>query len=87
MYTTWGVHGTSNDAKATQMYDAYLKITDPAASAQAWNQFQKYVKTLYINIGLVEIDPVYVAGPELGEFTGPTWMSNDEAITGVQHPK
>jgi peptide/nickel transport system substrate-binding protein len=87
MYTTWGVHGTSNDEKATQMYDDYLKITDPAASAKAWNEFQKYVKTLYINIGLVEIDPVYVVGPELGEFTGASWMSNQEAITGAQHAK
>jgi peptide/nickel transport system substrate-binding protein len=86
MYTTWGIHGTSNDEKATQMYNDYLKITDPAASEQAWNEFQKYVKTLYINEGIVEIAPVYVAGPDLGDFTGPTWMSNQEAITGVQHP-
>jgi peptide/nickel transport system substrate-binding protein len=87
MYTNWGVHGTSNDVKATQMYDDYLKITDLAASEQAWNEFQKYVKSLYVNLGVVEIDPVYVVGPELGEFTGYSWMSNHDAITGVQHAK
>jgi peptide/nickel transport system substrate-binding protein len=86
-YTTWGVHGTSNDATATQMYDDYLKITDPAASEKAWNEFQKYVKTMYINFGVVEIDPVYVAGLELGEFTGFNWMSNQEALNGVLHAK
>ncbi|HEX9975835.1 MAG TPA: ABC transporter substrate-binding protein [Dehalococcoidales bacterium] len=87
MYTTRGVHGTSNDEKATQMYDTYLKITDPVASEKAWNEFQKYVKTLWVNLGIVQIDPVYVAGPELGEFTGANWMSNQEALNGVQHPK
>jgi peptide/nickel transport system substrate-binding protein len=87
MYTTWGIHGTSNDEKATQMYNDYLKITDPVKAEQAWSDFQKYVKTLYVDFGLVEIDPVYVAGPALGEFTGANWMSNQEAINGVQHPK
>jgi peptide/nickel transport system substrate-binding protein len=87
MYTTWGCHVTCNDAKATQMYDAYLKITDPVESERAWNLFQKYVRTLYVNLGIVEIDPIYVVGTELGEFTGANWMSNQEAVNGVQHPK
>jgi len=87
MYTTWGVHGTSNDEKATQMYNDYLKITTPVESEQAWSEFQKYVKTLWVDFGLMEIDPVYIAGPALGEFTGYSWMSNQEAINGVQQPK
>jgi peptide/nickel transport system substrate-binding protein len=87
MYTTYGVHGTSNSEEATQKYIDYLKITDPVESEKAWNDFQKYVKTLWINLGIVEIDPVYVAGPELGEFPGFNWMSNQEALNGVQHPK
>ena len=87
MYTTWGVHGTSNDEKATQMYNDYLKITTPVESEQAWSDFQKYVKTLWVDFGLMEIDPVYIAGPALGEFTGYSWMSNQEAINGVQQPK
>jgi peptide/nickel transport system substrate-binding protein len=87
MYTTWGVHGTSNDAKATQMYNDYLKITDPVKSEQAWSDFQKYVKTLWIDFGIMQIDPVYAVGPALGEFTGANWMSNQDAINGVQQPK
>ncbi len=87
MYTTWGVHGTSNDAKATQMYNDYLKITDPVRAQQAFADFQKYVKTLWVDFGIAEIDPVYVAGKALGDFPGANWMSNQEAINGVQHPK
>jgi hypothetical protein len=87
MYTTWGVHGTSNDEKATQMYNDYLKITDPAKAEQAWNAFQKYVKTLYVDYGIVEIAPVYVTGPALGAFSGSNWMSTQEAISGVEQGK
>ena len=70
MYTTRGIHGTSNDVKATEMYDAYLKEQDMVKSEKLWQEFQAYVKTLYINIGIAEFDSLVIVGPTLGEFSG-----------------
>jgi ABC-type transport system substrate-binding protein len=86
MYTTRGIHGTSNDVKATEMYDAYLKETDMAKAEQMWADFQKYVKTLYISFGIAEIEPKIPVANTLGKFTGKNWISLQDAYNGIQHP-
>lgn len=86
MYTTWGVHGTSNDAKATEMYDAYIAITDVAEAEKAWAEFQKYVKTLYVNLGISEVEPLMPVSNALGEFAGRNWLAWQMAVSGIQHP-
>jgi len=86
MYTSRGIHGTSNDTKATEMYDAYLKEQDLTKAEKLWNEFQVYVKSLYINIGVAEVDPLIVVGKNLGKFTGENWISLQDAYDGIQHP-
>jgi peptide/nickel transport system substrate-binding protein len=86
MYTTRGIHGTSNDVKATEMYDAYLKEQDIAKAEKLWAEFQAYVKTLYINIGVAEVEPAIAVAPTLGKFTGENWKSLNDAYDGIQHP-
>jgi ABC-type transport system substrate-binding protein len=86
MYTTRGIHGTSNDVKATEMYDAYLKEQDLAKAQKLWAEFQAYVKTLYINIGIAEADQLFVVGPKLGKFSGENWKSLNDAYDGIQQP-
>ena len=87
MYTSRGIHGTSNDVKATEMYDAFLKETNPAKAEVLWADFQKYVKTLYISFGIAEIEPKMPFGPELGEVTDRQWWGIQEAYAYIEHPK
>jgi len=86
MYTTRGIHGTSNDVKATEMYDAYLKELDPVKAEKLWAEFQAYVKTLYINIGIAEVEPAIAVSTKLGKFSGENWKSLNDAYDGIQHP-
>jgi ABC-type transport system substrate-binding protein len=86
MYTSRGIHGTSNDAKATEMYDDYIAETDMAKAEQKWADFQKYVKTLYISFGIAEVEPKMPVAPTLGEFAGRNWIGIQEAYSGIQQP-
>ena len=87
MYTTRGIHGTSNDVKATEMYDAYITETNMARAEQLWAEFQQYVKTLYITFGIAEIEPKLPVATTLGEFSGRNWIGIQEAYSGIQHPE
>jgi ABC-type transport system substrate-binding protein len=86
MYTTRGIHGTSNDVHATELYDAYLAATDMVVAEQLWREFQQYVATLYIDIPIAEIEPKMPVGPNLGEFSGRKWMGIQEAYAMIKHP-
>jgi ABC-type transport system substrate-binding protein len=68
------------------MYDAYLKEQDLAKAQKLWAEFQAYVKTLYINIGIAEADQLFVVGPKLGKFSGENWKSLNDAYDGIQQP-
>jgi len=86
LYTTRGIHGTSNDVHATELYDAYLAATDMVVAEQLWREFQQYVATLYIDIPIAEIEPKMPVGPNLGEFSGRKWMGIQEAYAMIKHP-
>jgi ABC-type transport system substrate-binding protein len=86
MYTSIGTHNTGNDPKADELYKKATTELDPVKAEKYWNEFQVYVKTLYINIGIIEGDPLTVVGPSLGKFTGRNWVSVNDALNGIQHP-
>jgi len=86
LYTSRGIHGTSNDVLATELYDAYLAETDMVQAEQLWMEFQQYVKTLYLDIGIAEIEPKLPVGPNLGEFSERNWWGLQEAYCGIKHP-
>jgi peptide/nickel transport system substrate-binding protein len=86
MYTSIGVHNTGNDRKADELYKKATTELDPVKAEKYWNEFQVYVRTLYINIGIIEGEPLIVVGPTLGKFTGRNWVSLNDAYNGIQHP-
>jgi peptide/nickel transport system substrate-binding protein len=86
MYTNTGCHNTSNDQKATDMYLKAAGEMDPVKARQYYTEFQAYVRTLYIDVGICLIRPVILVGPELGDFTGKTWVSLADCYNGIKHP-
>ena len=87
MYTKVGAHNTANDDKADAMYKDATGELDPVKAEKKWQDFQVYVRTLYLNVGIAQIKPLMVVGPKLGEFTGRNWISLADAMNGIQHPK
>jgi peptide/nickel transport system substrate-binding protein len=87
MYTTRGVHNTGNDAKADELYQKAASEIDPKKSYQYFAEFQVYVRSLYINIGIVQYDVLRVYNPKtLGKWAGRNWVSYYDALNGIQHP-
>jgi peptide/nickel transport system substrate-binding protein len=88
MYTSKGVHKTANDTHADELY---AKITQQKSYAEAWKamqDFQVYVKSLYINIGVVEYKAYFLYNPKtIGAFTGRSWESYTAALQGATHAK
>jgi peptide/nickel transport system substrate-binding protein len=87
MYTSTGVHGTANDPTADAMY---REITNQKDYATAWakmSAFQLYVKTLYVNIGVVEYQNVSLYNQHtLGGYNGRNWEGGYIPLAGITHP-
>jgi len=87
MYNSWGVHNCGNDPTADELYLKYANETDPELSAQYFAEFQVYVKSMYVNFGVANAQQLVVYNPEtIGEFVGRNWVSQWDAMNGVQHP-
>jgi peptide/nickel transport system substrate-binding protein len=87
MYTAHGCHGAGNDPKADELYLKAANEKDPLKSAQYFNEFQVYVKSLYVNIGVCTFDQLLVQNPAtIGKSTGRNWVSYQDALNGIQHP-
>lgn len=87
MYKSTGVHSTGNDPKADELYTKATTELDPAKAVKYWTEFQAYAKEMWVNVGIVMIQPLVLVGPELGEFTTNMHMSLNNAFSGIQHPK
>ncbi len=68
MFTSMGIHGTSNDAKATEMYAKATSELNPAKQKKLWTEFLTYVRSLYINVPLVMADSLAVVSKKVGKF-------------------
>jgi ABC-type transport system substrate-binding protein len=89
MYTPGGAHCTSNDAHAKELYDKATTELDPKKAAQYFNDFEVYAKSLYINIGIVQLDTIYVYNPKtIGgwDSNARTWVSFWDAANGIKQP-
>ena len=87
MYTSMGVHGTGNDPVADDMYADVTHQKDYATAYQKMAEFQLYVKSLYINVGVVEYESITIYNPNtIGAWTGRNWDGPYPALAGVQHP-
>ncbi|OGO00644.1 MAG: hypothetical protein A2Y90_02840 [Chloroflexi bacterium RBG_13_52_12] len=87
MYGSWGVHNTGNDPKADELYLKATAERDPAKALAAYQEFQVYAKSMYVNVGIAQVLPLVIVGPGLGEFTGRNWVSLYDCANGILQPK
>src|SRR6266705_2099086 len=87
MFTSTGVHTTSNDPKADQMYQAAIAELDEAKAKKLWQDLMHYAyDTMWINVGLVDLPTNFAVGPSVGPFTVNTHRNTiQEAYVGIQH--
>jgi ABC-type transport system substrate-binding protein len=87
MYTSNGVHKTTNDATADAMYAEITHQKDYATAWEKMAEFQAYVKTLYTNIGVVEFQNNFLYNPAvIKSFTGRNWdISIYAVLQGATH--
>jgi ABC-type transport system substrate-binding protein len=85
MFTSTGVHTTSNDPKADELYQAAATELDEGKAKQKWSEMMKYAyETMWVNIGLVNAPSMFVVGPNVGAFTYNTHRSIWETYVGIQ---
>jgi len=86
MYTSTGVHTTSNDPKADQMYQAATTELDESKAKKLWQDLMHYAfDTMWVNVGLVNLPTYFVVGPNVGAFTGRVNRSMWDGYAGIQH--
>jgi peptide/nickel transport system substrate-binding protein len=86
MFTSTGVHTTSNDPKADAMYQAATTELDDAKGKKLWQDLMHYAyDTMWINVGLVNLPTYFVVGPNVGQFGGRINRSLWDGYVGVQH--
>jgi peptide/nickel transport system substrate-binding protein len=86
MFTSTGVHTTSNDTKADQMYQAATTELDDTKAKQLWQDMMHYgYDTMWVNVELVSVPTYMVVGPSVGAFTSKAYLSIWDAYAGIQH--
>jgi len=86
MFTSTGVHTTSNDTKADAMYAAATAELDDAKAKKLWQDLMHYAyNEMWINVGLVNVPTYFVVGPNVGAFTGRNHLFLPDAYSGIQH--
>jgi ABC-type transport system substrate-binding protein len=86
MFTSTGVHTTSNDTKADAMYQAAVTELDDTKAKKAWQDLMHYgYETMWVNEELVEVPSYFAVGSSVGQFTYNVNRSIWDAYVGIQH--
>jgi peptide/nickel transport system substrate-binding protein len=86
MFTSTGVHTTSNDTQADQMYQAATTELDDTKAKKLWQDMMHYgYDTMWVNVELVSVPTYFVVGPNVGPFTSKSYLSIWDAYAGIQH--
>jgi ABC-type transport system substrate-binding protein len=86
MFTSTGVHTTSNDTKADQMYQAAVTELDDAKAKKLWQELMHYgYDTMWINVELVEVPTYFAVGQNVGAFTNRSYINVWDSYVGIQH--
>lgn len=86
MYNPGGVHTTSNDPHAAELYTKAVRELDPVKAEQYWTDFQTYCHdVMFVNFGVCLVYDQMVMGPEVGEFGWGTWLMG-ESYADLGHP-
>jgi peptide/nickel transport system substrate-binding protein len=85
MFTSTGVHTTSNDTKADEMYQAAVQELDDAKAKKLWQDLMHYgYDKMWINVELVEVPTYWAVGPKVGAFTNRNWINLWDTYVGIQ---
>ncbi|MBV8716898.1 MAG: ABC transporter substrate-binding protein [Chloroflexi bacterium] len=86
MFTSTGVHTTSNDTKADGMYAAAVAELDDTKAKKMWQDLMHYgYDTMWVNEELVTVPTYFAVGSNVGQFTYRTNLSIWDAYVGIQH--
>ncbi len=86
MFTSTGVHTTSNDTKADAMYQAATTELDDTKAKQLWQDMMHYgYNTMWVNVELVEVPTYWAVGKKVGDFKGRTWINLNDTYAAIQH--
>jgi ABC-type transport system substrate-binding protein len=86
MFTSTGVHTTSNDTKADAMYQAATTELDDTKAKKLWQDMMHYgYDTMWVNVELVEVPTYFAVGKNVGEFKGRTWINLNDTYVAIQH--
>jgi ABC-type transport system substrate-binding protein len=86
MFTSTGVHTTSNDTKADDMYQAAVTELDDAKAKKLWQDLMHYgYNEMWINVELVEVPTYWAVGQNVGNFTGRNYINLWDTYLGIQH--
>jgi ABC-type transport system substrate-binding protein len=86
MFTSTGVHTTSNDPKADEMYQAATAELDETKAKKLWQDMMHYgYDTMWVNLELVEVPTFFAVGPKVGTFTGRSNINIWDSYAGIQH--
>jgi peptide/nickel transport system substrate-binding protein len=86
MFTSTGVHTTSNDTKADAMYQAATTELDDTKAKKLWQDMMHYgYDTMWVNVELVEVPTYFAVGKNVGEFKGRTWINLNDTYAAIQH--
>jgi peptide/nickel transport system substrate-binding protein len=86
MFTSTGVHTTSNDPKADAMYQAATTELDDTKAKKLWQDMMHYgYDTMWVNVELVEVPTYFAVGKNIGEFKGRTWINLNDTYAAIQH--
>ncbi len=85
MFTSTGVHTTSNDPKADQMYQAATSELDETKAKKLWQDMMHYgYDTMLVNVEVVVVPTYFAVGSQVGPFTGRTWVNLPDSYVGIQ---
>jgi peptide/nickel transport system substrate-binding protein len=85
MFKSTGVHTTSNDPKADELYDKAVVELDTKKAKKMWTEFMNYGYDMWINVGLVRVPQYAILGPKVGQFSSMAHVSIWDAVAGIQH--
>jgi ABC-type transport system substrate-binding protein len=86
MYCPAGMHTTSNDDHALELYMKAVTEIDPDLAEQYYTEFSAYVHDeLFINFGICLVWDQMAVGPEVGEFGWAKWMTIWDAYADISH--
>ena len=86
MFTSTGVHTTSNDTQADAMYQAAITELDDTRAKKLWQDLMHYgYNSMWVNVELVEVPSFYAVGKSVGSFNGRTWINLPDSYVAIQH--